>query len=117
MVRCVRPVSNDEGERLARICRYPTDAYELHQAQGIPASAPGSAAPYIVDMVGYSPDWVRTPIREFNLHWFRMLKPNWKVGGELEVHAGTEGPTAGARNPSAGRPRPAVLPAVPRPPP
>ncbi len=45
------------------------------------SSAQGFTPPYIARLVGYSPDWVRTLIREFNLHGFKMLKPNWKAGG------------------------------------
>jgi transposase len=81
MVRHVRTISNDEGNRLARICRHPTDPIELHRAQVILSSAQGFSPPYIAQLVGYSPDWVRTLIREFNLHGFKMLKPNWKAGG------------------------------------
>ncbi len=81
MARRVRPISNEEGQKLARICRHPSDAYELHRAMVILQSAQGFTPPYIAQMVGYSPDWVRTLIREFNLHGFKMLKPNWKAGG------------------------------------
>lgn len=81
MVRHVRPITNEEGQKLARIGRHPTDAYELHRAMVILQSAQGFTPPYIADMVGYSPDWVRTLIREFNLHGFKMLKPNRKAGG------------------------------------
>jgi transposase len=84
MVRRVRPISNEEGQKLARICRHPTDAYELHRAMVILQSAQGFTPPYIAQMVGYSPDWVRTLIREFNLHGFKMLKPNWKAGGNCK---------------------------------
>jgi hypothetical protein len=81
MVRRVRPISNEEGQKLARICRHPTDAYELHRAMVILQSAQGFTPLYIAEMVGYSPDWVRTLLREFNLHEFKMHKPNWKAGG------------------------------------
>lgn len=32
-------------------------------------------------MVGLSPDWGRTLIHQFNLHGFKMLKPQWVAGG------------------------------------
>ncbi|MFZ0831007.1 MAG: helix-turn-helix domain-containing protein, partial [Thermoplasmata archaeon] len=81
MVRRVRTISNEEGQKLARLCRHPSDAIELHRAMVILSSAQGFTPPYIARLVGYSPDWVRTLIREFNLHGFKMLKPNWKAGG------------------------------------
>lgn len=81
MVRRVRPISNEEGQKLARLCRHPSDAIELHRAMVILSSAQGFTPPYIARLVGYSPDWVRTLIREFNLHGFKMLKPHWKAGG------------------------------------
>ena len=80
MVRRVRPISNEEGQKLARICRHPTDPIELHRAQVILSSAQGFTPPYIAEMIGYSPDWVRTLIREFNLHGFKMLEPKWGPG-------------------------------------
>jgi transposase len=81
MVRRVRAISNEEGQKLARLCRHPSDAIELHRAMVILSSAQGFTPPYIARLVGYSPDWVRTLIREFNLHGFKMLKPNSKAGG------------------------------------
>ncbi|MCI4336000.1 MAG: hypothetical protein L3K17_02215 [Thermoplasmata archaeon] len=53
----------------------------LHPAMVILSSAQGFTPPYIARLVGYSPDWVRTLIRELDLHGFKMLKPNWKAGG------------------------------------
>lgn len=81
MVRRVRNITNEEGQKLARLCRHPSDAIELHRAMVILSSAQGFTPPYIARLVGYSADWVRTLIREFNLHGFKMLKPNWKAGG------------------------------------
>ena len=80
MVRRVRNLTNDEGNRLLRIVRHPTDPIELRRAQVVLSSAQGFTPPYIARLVGLSPDWVRTLIREFNLHGFKMLKPNWKAG-------------------------------------
>ncbi|MCI4336171.1 MAG: helix-turn-helix domain-containing protein, partial [Thermoplasmata archaeon] len=54
---------------------------KLRRAMVILSSAQGFAPSYIARLVGYSPDWVRTLIREFDLHGFKMLKPNWKAGG------------------------------------
>ncbi len=81
MVVHVRSIHNEDGKRLARICRHPTDPIELRRAQVILSSAQGFSPPYIAQMVGLSPDWVRTPIHQFNLHGFKMLKPQWVAGG------------------------------------
>ena len=76
MVRRVRAISDVEGQKLAKICRHPSDPIELRRAQVILSSAQGFSPPYISRLIGYSPDWVRTLIREFNLHGFKALKPN-----------------------------------------
>jgi len=81
MVRRVRAISDVEGQKLAKICRHPADPIELRRAQVILSSAQGFSPPYISRLIGYSPDWVRTLIRQFNLHGFKALKPNWKAGG------------------------------------
>lgn len=81
MVVRVRPIRNEEGKRLAHICRRPTDPIELRRAQVILSSAQGFTPPYIARMVGLSPGWVRTLIHQFNLHGFKMLKPQWVAGG------------------------------------
>ena len=81
MVLHVRTLRNEEGQRLARICRHPGDPIELRRAQVILSSAQGFTPPYIARLVGLTPDWVRTLIHTFNLHGFKMLKPNWKAGG------------------------------------
>ena len=70
-----------EGQRLAKTCRHPSDPIDLRRAQVILSSAHGFSPPYISRLIGYSPDCVRTLIREFNLHGFKALKPNWKAGG------------------------------------
>jgi hypothetical protein len=76
MVRRVRPISNEEGQKLARICRHLTDTHELHRAMVILQSAQGYTPPYIAEMSGDSPAWVRTLIREFHPHGVKMLKLN-----------------------------------------
>jgi hypothetical protein len=48
-------------------------------------SAQGFTPPYIARLIGYSPDWVRTTIREFNLHGFKTLKSNWRAGGSWKL--------------------------------
>jgi hypothetical protein len=81
MVRHVRAIPDAEGQKLATICRHPPDPIEFRPAQVILSRAPGFSPPYTSRLIGYSPDWVRTLIREFNLHGFKALQPNWKAGG------------------------------------
>lgn len=81
MVVRVRAIRNEEGQRLARICRHPSDPIELRRAQVILSSAQGFTPPYIARLVGLTPDWVRILIHQFNLHGFKMLKPQWVAGG------------------------------------
>jgi hypothetical protein len=59
MVRRVRTISNEEGKKLARLCRHPSDAIELHRASRLPAEGsvvgiavlllPSSLVPAIAD--------------------------------------------------------------------
>jgi len=81
MVVRVRRIANEEGQRLQRITRHPSEPIELRRAQVILSSAQGFTPPYIARMVGLSEDWVRTLIHEFNRHGFKMLKPHWVPGG------------------------------------
>ncbi len=52
MVVRVRTLRNEEGQRLAKICRHPGEPIELRRAQVILSSAQGFTPPYIARMVG-----------------------------------------------------------------
>jgi hypothetical protein len=81
MVIHVRPITNDEGNRLATIVRHGRDPIEVRRAQVVLSSAQGFTPPKIGMIVLMTPGYVRTLIHSFNLHGFKMLKPDWKPGG------------------------------------
>lgn len=80
MVVRVRPITDDEGNRLRRIVRHGQNAIEVKRAQVILCSAQGFTPPKIGLSVLMSEDYVRRLIHEFNLHGFSMLKPHWGPG-------------------------------------
>jgi transposase len=77
----VRPITNDEGNKLRRIVRHGHDRIEAKRAQVILASAQGFTAPVISQIAIMDEDYVRDLIKAFNLHGFAMLKPKWGPGG------------------------------------
>src|SRR5487761_1682591 len=81
MVIHVRPITNEEGNKLANIVRHGKDPIELKRAQVVLSSAQGFTPPKIGTIVLMTPGYVRTLIHSFNLHGFKMLKPDWKLGG------------------------------------
>ena len=81
MVIHVRPITNEEGNRLANIVRHGKDPIELRRAQVILSSAQGFTPPKIGKIVLMTEGYVRTLIHSFNLHGFKMLKPDWRPGG------------------------------------
>jgi transposase len=81
MVIAVRPLTNEEGNKLRRIVRHGREPVEVRRAQVILASAQGFTAPSISDIVGMSEDYIREIIHRFNDEGFNMLKPSWKPGG------------------------------------
>jgi transposase len=81
MVLSVRPLNNEEGNKLRRIVRHGRESVEVRRAQVILASAQGFTAPNISDIVCMSEDYVREIIHRFNEEGFEMIKPSWKPGG------------------------------------
>ena len=81
MVIHVRAITNEEGNRLSKIVRHGKDPIELRRAQVVLSSAQGFTPPKIGKIVLMTPGYVRTLIHSFNLHGFKMLKPDWKPGG------------------------------------
>jgi transposase len=77
----VRPITNEEGNRLRGIVRHGKDPIELKRAQVILSSAQGFTPPRISDIVLMTPEYVRELINRFNEEGFEMLKPQWKPGG------------------------------------
>ncbi len=80
MVVRVRPITDDEGNRLRRIVRHGREPVEVKRAQVILASAQGFTPPKIGVIALMSEDYVRHLIHQFNLHGFSMLKPHWGPG-------------------------------------
>lgn len=80
MVVRVRPITDEEGNKLRRIVRHGQDAIEVKRAQVILASAQGFTPPKIGLIALMSEDYVRQLIHAFNLHGFAMLKPHWGPG-------------------------------------
>ena len=81
MVIHVRPITNEEGNKLVSIVRHGKDPIEVRRAQVVLSSAQGFAPPKIGRIVFMTSGYVRTLIHSFNLHGFKMLKPDWKPGG------------------------------------
>ncbi len=81
MVIHVRPITNEEGNKLSNIVRHGKDPIEVRRAQVVLSSAQGFTPPKIGKIVLMTPGYVRTLIHSFNLHGFKMLKPDWKPGG------------------------------------
>ena len=80
MVVRVREISDEEGNKLRRIVRHGQNAIEVKRAQVIMASAQGFTPPKISVIALMSDDYVRQLIHAFNLHGFKMLKPQWGPG-------------------------------------
>lgn len=80
MVIRVREINDEEGNKLRRIVRHHQSAIEVKRAQVILASAQGFTPPKIAVIALMSEDYVRTLIKEFNLHGFKMLQPKWGPG-------------------------------------
>jgi transposase len=81
MVVRVRPITNEEGNKLRQIVRHGKAPIEMRRAQVILASAQGFTPPKIGEIVLMTEDYVRSLIKSFNQDGFEMLKPHWKPGG------------------------------------
>ncbi|WP_245614186.1 IS630 family transposase [Actinokineospora inagensis] len=76
----VRPVSMDEGRRLARITRTSKDPVRLRRAIVVLMSAQGQAVADIVSLLQVSDGYVRDVIHAFNERGFDALDPKWRGG-------------------------------------
>ncbi|MBM4248279.1 MAG: IS630 family transposase [Euryarchaeota archaeon] len=84
MVISVRPITNEEGNKLRRIVRHGREPVEVRRAQVILASAQGFTPPNISPIVGMSEGYIRELIHSFNESGMAMLKPSWKPGGNYK---------------------------------
>jgi len=87
MVISVRPITNEEGNKLRRIVRHGREPVEVRRAQVILASAQGFTPPNISPIVGMSEGYIRELIHSFNDNGMAMLKPSWKPGGNCKFTA------------------------------
>jgi transposase len=77
----VRPISNDEGNKLLRIVRRSSGSVVTwRRAQMVLLSAQGMAVPQIAEVTFTSPDRVRDVLHNFNADGFDSLKPRYAGG-------------------------------------
>jgi transposase len=77
----VRPISNDEGNKLLRIVRRSSGSVVTwRRAQMVLLSAQGMAVPQIAEVTFTSPDRVRDVLHNFNADGFDSLKPKYAGG-------------------------------------
>ena len=77
----VRPISNDEGNRLLRIVRRSSGSVVTwRRAQMVLLSAQGMAVPQIAEVTFTSPDRVRDVLHNFNADGFDSLRPRYDGG-------------------------------------
>jgi transposase len=77
----VRPISNDEGNKLLRIVRRSSGSVVTwRRAQMVLLSAQGMAVPQIADVTFTSPDRVRDVLHNFTADGFDSLQPKYAGG-------------------------------------
>src|SRR5918912_3344762 len=77
----VRPISNEEGNRLLRIVRRGTGSVVTwRRAQMVLLSAQGMPVAKIAEVTFTSPDRVRDVLHNFNADGFDSLKPRYAGG-------------------------------------
>jgi transposase len=77
----VRPISNDEGNKLLRIVRRSSGSVVTwRRAQMVLLSAQGMAVPQIAEVTFTSADRVRDVIHNFNTDGFDSLRPKYAGG-------------------------------------
>src|SRR5215204_6542363 len=77
----VRPISNDEGNRLLRIVRRSSGSVVTwRRAQMVLLSAQGMPVAKIAEVTFTSPDRVRDVLHNFNADGFDSLKPKYAGG-------------------------------------
>lgn len=76
----VRPLINEEGNKLRRIARHGQDATEVKRAQVIMASTQGASPSKISEIALLGEDYIRELIYAFNEDRFAMLKRKWGPG-------------------------------------
>ena len=94
----VREITLAEGRTLQSIVRRDRNRIKVRRAQVVLASAQGSKAPDIARRLYFTPQHVRTIIKEFNANGFDALVP--KYGGGRAPTFSDE-PSSSTRSPPA----------------
>ncbi|MGH2760162.1 MAG: IS630 family transposase [Actinomycetota bacterium] len=76
----VRPISDEEGQRLVRITRRSKDPVRLRRAIVVLSSAQGRSVADIASLLEVSQNYVRGVIHDFNDTGFEALDPKWNGG-------------------------------------
>jgi transposase len=81
----VRPLSMDEGRKLARITRTAKDPVRLRRAIVVMMSGQGQAVRDITSLLQVGEDYVRDVIHAFNERGFDALDPKWSGGRRRKI--------------------------------
>jgi transposase len=76
----VREIAITEGRKLQNIIRRGSNRVKVRRAQVILASAQGSKVPDIARTLYFSPQHIRTIIKDFNGNGFKALEPRYSGG-------------------------------------
>ena len=76
----VRELRAAEGRQIQRILRRSRNRVKVRRAQVVLASEQGFKVPAIAELVHYSPQHIRTIIKEFNQHGLETLDPKGRSG-------------------------------------
>lgn len=85
MVLHIRPISDEEGNRLSRLVKRTNNVVTMRRAHVLLHSAQGFTPPKIGELLGISTEWVRHIIKEFNDKGFDSLRPQPRGGGRPRV--------------------------------
>jgi transposase len=77
----IREITNEEGNQLKRILRRSSDSFKVKRAQIILASAQVMRVQEICANFGFSEDYVRDVIHEFNEKGFEVFKSKYENCG------------------------------------
>ena len=83
----VRDITPAEGRKLQNIIRRGSNRIKMRRAQVIMASAQGSKVPDIASRLYFSPQHIRTIIKEFNAVGFDALVPKYGGGRPAKFSA------------------------------
>lgn len=76
----VRPITDEEGQRLVGITRRSKDPVRLRRAIVVLSSAQGRSVPDIASLLDVTENYVREVVHDFNEHGFGALDPKWSGG-------------------------------------